>query len=72
MTANDKASLSLRSARPDKEASHRQEQLTFITDFFQERFGSPSLRITRRFLLKLPAALNAPPDLAFLWEVRSI
>lgn len=72
MTANDKASLSDLADRKDKEASKLQSQITTITDFLQERYGSPSLRITRRFLLKLPAALNAPPELAWLWEVRSI
>jgi len=72
MTANDKASLSDLADRKDKEASKLHSQITTITDFFQERYGSPSLRITRHILLKLPAALNAPPVMAFLWEVRSI
>jgi hypothetical protein len=72
MTANDKATLPVQADHLGKMASNQQDQITTITDFFQERYGSPSLRITRSFLLKLPAALNAPPDLAFLWEVRSI
>ena len=72
MTANNKASLSDLADRKDKEASKIHSQITTITDFFQARYGSPSLRITRHLLLQLPAALNVPPELAFLWEVRSI
>lgn len=68
MTANEKASLSDLADRRNKEASNQQNQITTITEFFQAQYDNQSLRITRYFLLKLPAALNAPPELA--WEVR--
>jgi len=69
MAANDKATLPDQADHLGKMASKQQDHITFITDFFQERYGSQSLRITMHFLLKLPAALNAPPELALKWEV---
>ena len=69
MTGNDKATLPAQADHLGKMAS-KQDQLTTIIEFFQERFGNQSMTITRDFLFVLPPALNAPPSLSLKWEVK--
>ena len=53
----------------EETAVRLQEQITLVTDFFQERYGSPTLRITRQRLPMIPPALDAKPSCGFKWEV---
>ena len=61
-----------KAAPPTKEetAIQLENKFTTITSFFQERYGSPTLTITRQYLLMIPPTLDAPPSYGFKWEVQ--